>query len=1175
MSRLTRWLRERQLRRRSDLADAMLDSYLADGRAGDLLKAQEAATRALESAPDDSPMLPQLITRLGAVLAAGAESGADIAEIDAAFRPARVAVERASGHEPGLVRAALGEAVYGVCEVVGWPAGLDEAVDSYRAAIGEGPDRSDLRHDLGVALLQRFEWTGDPHSVSEAVATLRVAVAGTDPGTPDRDTFDRTLGSALLSDYEVGGDAASLTEAVAILEALLDRVVRNELDATTCRISLAVALETRARETSAVADVESAIELLTQALADTGDEDDIQPVIRLDLANALSTSYELTGDLEQVRQAVSHLRTAAAALTAASPVRASTLSSLSNVLLELFAGEERPEDLAEAVAAARLAVGDAVGTEPGFAGYLGNLAIALLTAHESSGRPELLDEAVGYARDAVAAAPLDRAGRANALACLGQCLCAAHEATGELAPLDEAITHQRLAVAETPQTDLFRAPFLSNLAISLCLRHEHTPDDALLQTALDTARDAVAATPDGDPYAHLYLQTLDRVLRERYRVSGSAAALDEAIDTMRTAVRTLDGDDPARPACLMNLAASLLEHHSLHAGNTELEEAVELLGQSLATESPDAPERAMTWYNLGLARAAGQEGDPGAASAAVSAFREAVAVETAPPLLRAESAVEWGRAAAAAELWGVAAEGFRAAVALLPLVSPRHLDRGDQEHLLDLVDGAARDAAACLLEAGIDPPMSAVEIIEQGRGVLLGTLAQPAGDLARLRAAQPALADLFEQVRDEFDSRRSYQMIRRSQGHSAAPAAHLAAQQASGTRRALSRTLDELVARIRALPDLDGFLRPVSPAQVTAAVDQDTVILVNVSRYRSDALVLRAGEVTVIPLRDLDWQTLTEITARYPRLLAHLRRAPAVRASLRVSEALRELCGWLWVTIARPVLDETGHDAPGPTHWPRVWWCLTGPLASLPLHAAHPYEAASGVRDGVAERVVSSYLPTLRTLAELRSRQPDDARSVRALVVAVPGATEPGHAEREIRAVAAAFGEPPLMLRQGAATRAAVLDTLPRHQWLHFIGHSYQDLANPALGGMRLADGDLTALEFASVRLTGAALAYLSSCEGATGGARTTDDPLHPALACLVAGFRHVIGTLWSVGDSAAADVAEQFYRRLTVPGAESGAEPGAESGAGEFAHLLHAAVRAMRMTHPPEVWAAYIHVGA
>lgn len=48
---------------------------------------------------------------------------------------------------------------------------------------------------------------------------------------------------------------------------------------------------------------------------------------------------------------------------------------------------------------------------------------------------------------------------------------------------------------------------------------------------------------------------------------------------------------------------------------------------------------------------------------------------------------------------------------------------------------------------------------------------------------------------------------------------------------------------------------------------------------------------------------------------------------------------------------------------PRVWWCVTGPLTFLPIHAAGIYnENTTGSGFNISDYVVSSYTPTLNAI---------------------------------------------------------------------------------------------------------------------------------------------------------------------------------------------------------------------
>ena len=141
-------------------------------------------------------------------------------------------------------------------------------------------------------------------------------------------------------------------------------------------------------------------------------------------------------------------------------------------------------------------------------------------------------------------------------------------------------------------------------------------------------------------------------------------------------------------------------------------------------------------------------------------------------------------------------------------------------------------------------------------------------------------------------------------------------------------------------------------------------------------------------------------------------------------------------------MDELGFaDTPegDPVAWPRLWWCPTGPLTLLPLHAAgHHAEAVGGESPPrtVLDRVVSSYTPTLRALLEARRPHDDDVvRAVdRLLLVDVPDA--PGQVPLDTSAERAvlldAFPDDRRTVLDERATREATRTALPEHRWVHF-----------------------------------------------------------------------------------------------------------------------------------------------
>jgi hypothetical protein len=443
------------------------------------------------------------------------------------------------------------------------------------------------------------------------------------------------------------------------------------------------------------------------------------------------------------------------------------------------------------------------------------------------------------------------------------------------------------------------------------------------------------------------------------------------------------------------------------------------------------------------------------------------------------------------------------------------------------------------------------------------------------------------------------------------------ASHAIDQRMALAREWDELVEQVRQLDGFEDFLQPPRLDRLLPAAEAGPVVVVNVSRWRCDALIVTAGGVEVKELAGLTAEAANAQAHAYldglhevekaVRLVYETRRRidgaehplEAIAAYTEAKQLLQdavdgceemllEVTGWLWDQVAEPVLDALGITGPPETGqpWPRMWWCPTGLLSLLPLHAAGHHTPQGRERhQSVLDRVVPSYTPTLRALLEARrnsSRAAIDRRTAdtsaesvsasppgeRMLIVALPdtpGQVPLPNVARERRLLTTLFGDRHTLLEGPAATWAAVREQLPRHGWVHFSCHGDQDLADPSRGGILLHDRLLTIAEISEGRYHGD-FAFLSACKTATGGVTLPDEAITLAAALHYTGYRHVIGTLWSIHDETAATVAEAVYAGLTSAGTF---EPGQAAGA------LHMAIRYLREAGKPlSQWTPFTHTG-
>src|SRR6185437_1730614 len=139
-------------------------------------------------------------------------------------------------------------------------------------------------------------------------------------------------------------------------------------------------------------------------------------------------------------------------------------------------------------------------------------------------------------------------------------------------------------------------------------------------------------------------------------------------------------------------------------------------------------------------------------------------------------------------------------------------------------------------------------------------------------------------------------------------------------RMALAREWDQLVAQVRDLPGFADFLRPPRLETLLPAAAGGLVVILNVSGWRCDALIVRASGVEVVELRHLTAEGVAEqvqayLTAVGARQIATERGedrrdlAPAGDAA-RVEGALDDCLRWMWDAFAREILDRLGHPAP-------------------------------------------------------------------------------------------------------------------------------------------------------------------------------------------------------------------------------------------------------------------------
>jgi CHAT domain-containing protein len=142
------------------------------------------------------------------------------------------------------------------------------------------------------------------------------------------------------------------------------------------------------------------------------------------------------------------------------------------------------------------------------------------------------------------------------------------------------------------------------------------------------------------------------------------------------------------------------------------------------------------------------------------------------------------------------------------------------------------------------------------------------------------------------------------------------------------------------------------------------------------------------------------------------------------------------------------------------------------------------------------------------------------------------------------------------------------NSWVHLACHAVQDTVEPTKSAFCLHDGHLELSTIITKSFAFADFAFLSACQTATGDEKLSEEAVHLAAGLMLAGYRGVIATMWSIKDKDAPVVAGHVYSDLF-----NDAEPDST----KAALALHNAVKFLRKQQGDEdflSWVPFIHVG-
>ncbi|QGJ01998.1 hypothetical protein CEK26_003442 [Fusarium fujikuroi] len=324
----------------------------------------------------------------------------------------------------------------------------------------------------------------------------------------------------------------------------------------------------------------------------------------------------------------------------------------------------------------------------------------------------------------------------------------------------------------------------------------------------------------------------------------------------------------------------------------------------------------------------------------------------------------------------------------------------------------------------------------------------------------------------------------------------------------LSHRLVQRYVRTGTTADLDDSIRACQQA-----VD-DTPINSNDRQRRLQSLCDRLGEKQTG--HDDDFQRAIHVAREAINLTAKSDIGRAVRLS-NLSGVYAEAYGKTGNTERLEEAIRIGRDT----------------LAATP--DGHP-DKALRQRNGetIMDRIMSSYATSVSAIVQSRRTAP--VSNNEALLVSAgetPGHRRLAFADREVNVLRDICRQMKLEPVEPEPIREDVLSHLRKCKIFHFAGHGYTDTADPSKSQLYLRDWQTEPLTVASLpelnlHRESPFLAYLSACgTGQIKSEKLFDEDIHLISACQLAGFRHVIGTLWEVNDQSCVDMAAIIYEEI------------------------------------------------
>ena len=1190
----------------NNLANCMSKVATLSGLRSDAEEALRLAQAVVDTASEDDWRYPLYLTNLGNRYSEMYNFSRNDKDLDESIKFGRLALQQEaksntiSQRLPGHISNLAGS-LFHRYRMTQLQDDFEEAITLQQMALALLPqnphaERAMILGNLSTFLEDQYESSRDIKHLEEAIKCARAAVDSSLTGSPNQGDHLESLARLLVRRFKHKNDPIDLDEAEqeaekAVLAPVYEGSDEKSRWVVFSNLANAIASNFSLERTLTTDQVDRAYLMAKRAIEELPAQDSRRPQLLNNLASVLQWRFRRSSSQNDLDTAIALVQEGLDSIGPTNVNRAMLLSNLSHYLGLKYEYTRYRSQLEDSVILAEEALKVAkLGNLSDLTRYYTALATASASRFEKFGDLKDLERAVSISETAITATPPGKQGklarmRHNASVELGKKV---RSGWGTFADVERAVELAQQAIEATPEGHHLLAKYRSSLADHYVLRFDMKGEMADLDHAISLTEQVLASLPIGHLNRSLCLGDLSSYYELKFEAKThlqSSKPTSQAGEVSKAEVATPAGD---------------LSDGSNHSATNYLDKAIESSVKSVDACSEDSWDRARLLNHLGdllRQRVPFSKSDDDIEDCLWS-YDRALKADLAAPRDRISAARSAASVCMQAGAISQASEFLNEAMRILPKIHTRASERGDEYDQAADFRNLASDAAAIALRAG-KTAYEALSLLESGNAVIIGTTIDYRSDVSDLHATHPEIAEDFDRTRREIDSPAngpnkndpSRDVLTDRYG------------QIAKKRRMAAGHLEELLSTIRKLPGHDKFLLPPAEDHLLQLASSGPIVILNSSfmATRADAIIVTSESIKSVYLEQATrrgfYKPSREAIDAGPNAEEFTLETGVLKGGLRTrakrNSIMKTILEYSWETFLEPVCSfletELKIDS---DHLPHVCWIRFGlPFNQIPIHAIGDGTKAS--RASVYSRVISSYAPSIKALIYAREREftflsKPSSRLLVATMETTPGIFNslPGIND-EVIAIKKIMEDHVKITHLTQPEAHVVHNELSKAHAAHFACHGSSDMLDPSNSSLiftkinRDGNEEPDPLRVRDIYLsnhsagTNMQLAYLSACSGASNDIQAlADESIHMGSSFLLAGFSHVIATLWNVQDDVCVDIAREFYKHLLM-GREK--PEGSMQRHQRVSRALHKALEPVRRTYwdEPLVWAPFIHMGA